>query len=97
MSAAGLTDSASREAEKLLNAAMTPDQFKAAVETMKADMQNVSVSFDASLGDIKNNMMMTGLDYADVDESAGYGSFDTNYGSDGGVTGPGTSLDDIWA
>jgi hypothetical protein len=34
MSAQGLTDSASREAEKLLNAAQTPQAFKAAIEAM---------------------------------------------------------------
>lgn len=40
-SAQGLTDSASKEAERLLNAAQTPQAFAAAVTAMRNDMKNV--------------------------------------------------------
>jgi hypothetical protein len=39
-SAQGLTDSASKEAGKLLNAAQTPEAFQAAAQEMQADMRN---------------------------------------------------------
>lgn len=41
-SASGLTDSATQEAEKLINAAQSPDTFKQVVQTMQADMANVN-------------------------------------------------------
>lgn len=40
-SAQGLTDSAAREAEKLLSSAQAPESFAAAVQAMKGDMGNV--------------------------------------------------------
>jgi hypothetical protein len=40
-SVAGLTDSAGREASKLLNAAQSPEAFAAAVQAMQNDMANV--------------------------------------------------------
>ena len=41
MSAQGLTDSAAKEVQKLVNAAQTPEAFQAATEAMQADMANV--------------------------------------------------------
>lgn len=40
-SSQGLTDSAAKEAEKLLSTAQSPEAFSAAVDAMKADMGNV--------------------------------------------------------
>ncbi len=45
-SIAGLTDSAMKEAERLLNSAMTQDQLRAAIDAMKADMVNVRGSME---------------------------------------------------
>ena len=45
-SAQGLTDSAMQEAEKLLDAATTPEGLKGSIEAMQADMQNVNNEFD---------------------------------------------------
>lgn len=44
MSVAGLTVSAAKEAEKLLNAAQSPANFAAAAEAMKNDMANVTAN-----------------------------------------------------
>ena len=41
LSAQGLTDSAAREAEKLLSSSQSPEALQAAVDAMKADMANV--------------------------------------------------------
>lgn len=40
-SAQGLTDSAAKEAEKLINSAQSPEAFAAAIEAMQGDMGNV--------------------------------------------------------
>jgi hypothetical protein len=40
-SVAGLSDSAQKEASKLLNAAQNPEQFQAAIQAMTQDMENV--------------------------------------------------------
>jgi hypothetical protein len=42
MSAQGLSDSAAREASKLLNASQSPEAFAAAVDAMQHDMDNVT-------------------------------------------------------
>lgn len=49
MSAAGLTDSATAEAAKLLSAAQSPDQFAAAAQAMKDDMANVNSEFTKTI------------------------------------------------
>lgn len=45
-SSSGLTDSAQSEANKLLNAAQSPEVFKSVVQAMQADMDNVTSNFD---------------------------------------------------
>jgi uncharacterized protein len=49
MSAQALTDSASKEAQKLINAGQSPEQFLAATSIMRRDMHNVPASFDAEI------------------------------------------------
>ena len=53
-SISGLTDSATKEAEKLVNAAMTQGQLKSTLDTMKADMKNVNTSQQDSIENLKN-------------------------------------------
>lgn len=50
-SAQGLTDTASREAERLLNVAKTPGGLESSIEAMKKDMENV---IDRQLGQINS-------------------------------------------
>lgn len=56
MSAQGLTDSAAREATKLLNAAMSPKAFSAAVKAMKDDMANVQSNYKKQIGQLQGQM-----------------------------------------
>ena len=56
MSAAGLTDSAAREVEKLINAAQTPDAFRAAVQSMKDDMANVKSSYEQQRQELQDRI-----------------------------------------
>jgi len=53
ISGAALTDSAAEEATKLLNAAQTPGQLKAAIAAMKADMSNMVKEREATVKDVK--------------------------------------------
>lgn len=45
MSAQGLSDSATRQAQELINAAQTPEAFQATIEAMNQDMANVESSY----------------------------------------------------
>jgi hypothetical protein len=51
-----LTDSAQREASKLLNTAQSPEAFRAAVEAMKADMGNVTAEQTKTLAGVSSNI-----------------------------------------
>ena len=55
-SAAGLTDSAQAEADKLLNAAQSPAQFSAVVSAMQQDMANVNTNFNSQLSSFAPNV-----------------------------------------
>lgn len=56
LSAQGLTDSAQREASRLLNTAMAPDAFAAAVGAMKDDMSNVTAEQARGLSKISDTI-----------------------------------------
>lgn len=56
LSAQGLTDSAAKEASKLLNSAQSPEAFSAAVEAMKADMANVVNERNKSLAGVSGTV-----------------------------------------
>jgi hypothetical protein len=60
MSAQGLTDSAAREAAKLLNAAQSPRAFAAAAKAMKDDMANVRNNYKAQVSGLQQQMRGTG-------------------------------------
>ena len=55
-SVAGLTDSATKEAEKMVNSAMTPGQLKSTIETMKVDMENVKQSQTQTIAGLKDQI-----------------------------------------
>lgn len=55
-SAQGLTDSAAKEAEKLLNVAQSPEAFQAATEAMQADMANVLTNQTKTLSGISSTI-----------------------------------------
>lgn len=63
----GLTDSATRAADELINAAQTPEQFAAVVQAMQQDMQNVKYGYDASLNQISSPLAQ----FFGVDPNAG--------------------------
>lgn len=52
MSAQGLTDSAQKEAERLMNAAQSPEALTATINAMKADMSNVSNEMNKSVNQL---------------------------------------------
>lgn len=56
LSAQGLTDSAAKEAEKLLNAAQSPEAFAGAVDAMKHDMANVVAEKNKSLAGVSGTI-----------------------------------------
>jgi len=56
MSAQGLSDSAQREAAKLLNTAQSPEAFKATVGAMKLDMANVVNEMNNSVSGISSSL-----------------------------------------
>jgi hypothetical protein len=56
MSAAGLSDTAAREATKLLNAAQSPAAFAAAVAAMKQDMGNVIAEQASGIGRVSSTL-----------------------------------------
>lgn len=63
MSASGLTDSASKATEHLLSAATSPEAFKAAVDAMKQDMNNVTTNYEdqiSSISQVVSNIMGIG-------------------------------------
>lgn len=55
-SVAGLTDSATKEAERLVNAAMTQGQLKSTLDTMKADMKNVEEAQNSTLAGLRDQI-----------------------------------------
>lgn len=55
-SVAGLSDSAAKEAEKLLNAAQTPEAFAAAAGAMQNDMQNVTKNQLKQIGNVSDTI-----------------------------------------
>ncbi len=55
-SSQGLTDSAAKEAEKLLNSAQSPEAFRTAVEAMKDDMANVTARQAQGLSKVSNTI-----------------------------------------
>lgn len=59
-SVAGLTDSAMKEAEKLLNSAMTQEQLRSTIDAMKADMTNVTGSMNDTIINLKDQISNTG-------------------------------------
>lgn len=56
LSTAGLTDSAAKEAEKLLSVSQSPEAFAAAVDAMKQDMQNVLTERQKSLARVSSTI-----------------------------------------
>ncbi len=58
-SVSGLTDSATKEAEKLVNAAMTQGQLKSTLDTMKVDMKNVEGNQNAVIQGLKDQISNT--------------------------------------
>ena len=55
-SVAGLSEGATHEATALLNSAQSPEAFKAAVQAMEADMDNIIKNWNASYEDTKNKL-----------------------------------------
>lgn len=55
-SVAGLSDTAAREASKLLNSAQSPEAFQAAVAAMKADMANYIKNQQSAVDDLKGSI-----------------------------------------
>lgn len=55
-SVAGLSDTAAKEAEKLLNAAQTPEAFAAAAGAMQNDMQNVTKNQIKQIGNVSDTI-----------------------------------------
>lgn len=55
-SVAGLTDSATKEAERLVNAAMTQGQLKSTLDTMKLDMKNVEDAQQSTLQGLQDQI-----------------------------------------
>lgn len=55
-SVAGLSDTAAKEAEKLLNAAQTPEAFAAAAGAMQNDMQNVTKNQIKQIGGVSDTI-----------------------------------------
>ncbi len=68
-SVSGLTDSATKEAEKLVNTAMTQGQLKSTLDTMKLDMQNVKDSQSSILTSLQDQIS-TGVNVADQPPSS---------------------------
>jgi len=60
VSGAALTDSATQEAQRLLNAAQTPEQLKAAISAMKADMANMVKEGNSMVGALRNDLKTMG-------------------------------------
>lgn len=55
-SVAGLTDSASKEAEKLLNTAQAPETFKAVAQAMQNDMGNVTANQRKQIANVSSTI-----------------------------------------
>jgi hypothetical protein len=55
-SVSGLTDSASREAEKLLNTAQAPATFKAVAQAMQNDMNNVTANQTKQIANVSSTI-----------------------------------------
>lgn len=56
MSSQGLTDSANREAQQLLNAAQTPEAFEAAISAMKNDMESARQGYGSQVSQISDTV-----------------------------------------
>jgi hypothetical protein len=56
MSVQGITDSAAKEASKLLNAAQSPEQFKAAATAMQNDMVNVRTNWKKQIDSVSKTI-----------------------------------------
>ena len=52
----GLTDSATKAADQLLNAAQTPEAFNAAIGAMQKDMQNVTANQVKQIGSVSGTV-----------------------------------------
>ncbi len=74
-SAQGLTDSASAEASKLINAAQSPEAFAAAAGAMKQDMANVINNLDSSVNGLSSSL---GVVNPSANNSTSTGSTDIN-------------------
>ena len=55
-SVSGLTDSATKEAENMINTAMTQGQLKSTLDTMKLDMENVNSSQNEQIVSLKDQI-----------------------------------------
>ena len=55
-SVAGISDTARTEAQKLLDASMTPEQFSAAVAAMRMNMTATMKAYESTIAGLKNNI-----------------------------------------
>lgn len=79
-SAQGLTDSAAREASRLLSTAQSPRAFAAAVRAMKADMENVRKNYKLQVSDLQGQMRGAGAPPAEKPPAADAGWMDVGGG-----------------
>ena len=94
-SVAGLTDSATKEAESMINSAMTQGQLESTIATMKQDMENVKTSQSDSIVNL-NDIIANGGTGGTANLTPPVTPNNPNGGNSGGPSSGDSSFDDIW-